>query len=148
MRHGWVFVTKCCAGFLMMLAGCNSRPTYNILVYDFTSDCEGAIATRFEHDPDPEVRSVSFEPDFAEPAAQAGLTLRDDGQSVLVGMKSGIACAFTMGGRQGKCHLQETKVQVPCTAQLQVHSYRYPSKGPGFDPPIAKPGEDKVPVRP
>ncbi len=132
---------------LMLLAGCNGRPTYNIAVYDFDSDCDGQVVTRFQHDPEPEARTLTFEPDFAAAAQAAGLKLIDDGRDIRVVNKSEIECSFHEGDDEGRCRHLPTNVPVDCRATIHLYCYRYPSKGPGYDLPIAKKGQDFFPPK-
>jgi hypothetical protein len=131
--------------FLTVLSACNGRPTYDIRVMEFQSDCPGAAAVRFEHDPDPEVRSVKVEPGFEDLASQAQMTLIDDGMRVVVEFGSDSVCYHPIAGVLGTCFSRAQNTPLACSARFKKIAYRWPSKGQGSELPLGKKGED-IPI--
>ena len=82
------------AAILIALNACNSRPPYDILVYDFKSDCNGGKSTRFVHDPDPFVRQVVIEPKYREQATLAGIKVQASDSYIYVELGGGKVCKF------------------------------------------------------
>ncbi len=135
-------------GLCVGLSACNGRPTYDIGVYDFKSNCgDENIMLRFEHDPEPELNSVKVEPAFEEIARAAGMTFSTEGSFIYVHFKSGVTCKFMPFAVPPICYAAEAAEPAACTASVDLYGFRYPSKGPGYAPAIAKEGEDYIPTR-
>jgi hypothetical protein len=132
---------------LSLITGCNSRPTFDIVVLEFQSDCVNAAVVRVEHDPEPEVRSFKIEPGFEAAAEQAKTHFAEDGERITVEFGSDSVCYHPLGGGLGTCRSKSLKQPLSCSACLKRIAYRWPSKGPGFGGPLGKEGEDTpVPI--
>jgi hypothetical protein len=134
--------TSTTAIIFLFLTACNGRPTYNITVVEFQSNCEGAPVVRVEHDPEPEYKTVKIEPGYEAAAEQAQMKFSDDGSYVTVELGPDRVCKHSTGTGYGDCFFRGTKVPLPCTSRFKIISYRWPSKGPGSTSPLGKQGED------
>jgi hypothetical protein len=124
------------------LSACHGRPTFDIRVLEFQSDCQGAAAVRFEHDPDPDTKSVRVEPGFEEMAKNAQMHFTDDGMRVVVEFNADSICYHPTGGVVGTCFSKVDNTPLGCNARFKRLAYRWPSKGQGSEPPLGKIGED------
>jgi hypothetical protein len=131
---------------ILSTASCNSRPTYDIFVYEFESNCGGETYLKIEHDPEPEAPTVKIEPEFIATAQAAGVTFEEAGHSILVHFESGIECSVDpLGMNTGHCHIVATKAPANCDTRFYLYSMRYPSRGPGFNEPYARfPGDERL----
>jgi hypothetical protein len=139
----------CFAGILVlppMLMACNGRPTYDIRVSEFSSNCKGDVAVQVEHNPDPEFETIKVEPSFLTVAEQAQLQFSSDGSYVTVKIGSDISCRHLNGMGRGECS-STTNDPLPCRAYFKLIAYRWPTRGSGFGGSRAKQGED-TPVPP
>jgi hypothetical protein len=134
--------TQTAAIVLLLLTACNGRPTYDITVIEFQSDCEEAPVVRVEHDSDPEYKTVKVEPGYEAAAEQAQMKFTDDGHYVTVELGPDRVCKHSTGIGYGDCFFRDTKAPLPCTSRFKIISYRWPSKGPGSQHPLGKKGED------
>lgn len=124
--------------------GCNSRPTYNIEVYEFTSNCDSITFLKVEHDPEPEVQSLNIEPDFESEAVAKGIYFKREENTLRVFFGSGIKCESNLFGSDDMvCYLPHSTELANCKSSLSLYSWRYPSRGPGYQLPYAKyPGDE------
>jgi hypothetical protein len=128
--------------FFSLLTGCNGRPTYNITVLEFLSNCDGATAVRVEHDPDPEFQTVKIEPGFEAAADRGKLHFSDDGKNITVDIGPDVACVHPLGVGLGECFSKQSHQLLSCRATLRLLAFRWPSKGRGSERPLGKEGED------
>jgi hypothetical protein len=131
---------------ILGISSCNSRPTYDIFVYEFESNCGGQTYLKIEHDPEPEARTVNVEPDFVAAAQAAGVTFEAAGYDILVRFESGIECVVNpLAANTGACHLTATAETANCESHFNLYSFRYPSRGPGYTDPYARfPGDERL----
>jgi hypothetical protein len=138
----YVFMSASALIFACVLSGCNGRPTYNIRVLEFHSDCSGAAVVRIEHDPDPDVRSVNVEPEYLQLASQEGMTFYADDSGVHIELSSDTVCDHPLGDVIGTCFKKSDHTPLNCSSNFKKIAYRWPSHGQGSEPPFGKEGVD------
>lgn len=130
------------AAIFMALNACNSRPPYDILVYDFKSDCNGGITTRFVYDPDPFVKQAIVEQEFREQATIAGISLRVVNNFVYVELGGGKVCKFLNYETSAVACSPEPN---SCTGELKLVQRR-PGSQTGVCDPAIDPPEGQQPL--